>query len=153
MLIHVGYLPAPDSIGELKSKPMQQSISQLNSLGLQPDFVVCRAEKRVDNKRKQKIALASGVSIESIVSNPDLDCIYEVPLELEEQEFSKKITFTGASLGVKAEVMRDTGDTATQIIVDEYKLEEVTGQTDQNPAPYVSGSFYYLMVYHCVILL
>lgn len=91
VLIHVGYLPAPGSIGELKSKPMQQSISQLNSLGLQPDFVVCRAEKRVDNKRKQKIALASGVKMENIVSNPDLDCIYEVPLELEEQEFSKKI--------------------------------------------------------------
>ena len=90
VFIHVAYLPAPPSIGELKSKPLQQSISLLNSVGIQPDFVVGRAEKEIDRKRKEKIALASGIEIENIVSNPDVDCIYEVPLVLDEQSLVTK---------------------------------------------------------------
>jgi CTP synthase len=91
VLVHVGYLPVPPSIGELKSKPLQQSISQLNSLGLQPDFVVARAEKPVDEKRKEKIAFASGLEAENIISNPDLESVYKVPLVLEEQGLTDKI--------------------------------------------------------------
>ena len=72
-LVHVGYLPTPASIGELKSKPLQQSVSLLNSLGLQPDIIIARAEKYVDRKRKEKIAFASGLSNEEIISNPDVD--------------------------------------------------------------------------------
>ena len=90
-LVHVGYLPAPPSIGELKSKPLQQSVSLLNSLGLQPDFIVGRAEKVVDDKRKQKIALASGLSVENIISAPDVKSIYMIPLILNKQEMDKKI--------------------------------------------------------------
>lgn len=91
LLIHVGYLPVPPSIGELKSKPLQQSISLLNSLGLQPDFIVARAEKHVDKKRKEKIALASGLSVDEIISNPDVETIYEVPLVLNQQKLANKI--------------------------------------------------------------
>ncbi len=90
-LIHVGYLPAPGNIGELKSKPMQQSISTLNSLGIMPDFVVGRAEKPIDEKRKGKIALASGLPIENIISNPDLDSVYKVPLFLMKEKLDQKI--------------------------------------------------------------
>ncbi|MFV1917460.1 MAG: CTP synthase, partial [Patescibacteria group bacterium] len=90
-LVHVGYLPVPRSIGELKSKPLQQSISLLNSLGLQPDIIIARAEKMVDKKRKEKIALASGLSIDDIVSNPDVASIYEVPLVLDKQSLTIKI--------------------------------------------------------------
>lgn len=90
-LIHVGYLPAPGNIGELKSKPIQQSIYSLNSLGLMPDFVVCRAEKAVDEKRKEKIAFVSGLPIENIISNPDLDSVYKVPLFLMKEKMDLKI--------------------------------------------------------------
>ena len=90
-LVHVGYLPAPGNIGELKSKPIQQSISTLNSLGIMPDFVVGRAEKPVDDKRKEKIALASGLPIENIISNPDLDSVYKVPLFLKKEKLDIKI--------------------------------------------------------------
>jgi CTP synthase len=90
-LIHVGYLPAPGSIGELKSKPIQQSISTLNSLGIMPDFVVGRAEMPIDYKRKEKIALASGLPIENIISNPDLDSVYKVPLFLKKEKLDTKI--------------------------------------------------------------
>lgn len=91
ILIHVGYLPMPPSIGELKSKPLQQSVSMLNSLGLSPDFIVCRSEKAVDEKRKQKIALASGLKPENIIAAPDVDSIYKVPLVLSKQKFDSKI--------------------------------------------------------------
>ena len=91
ILIHVGYLPAPGNIGELKSKPIQQSISALNSLGIMPDFVVGRAEKPVDEKRKEKIALASGLPIENIISNPDLDSVYKVPLFLRKEKLDQKV--------------------------------------------------------------
>ncbi len=91
ILIHVGYLPAPGNIGELKSKPIQQSISTLNSLGIMPDFVVGRAEKPVDDKRKEKIALASGLPIENIISNPDLDSVYKVPLFLAKERLDIKV--------------------------------------------------------------
>lgn len=91
ILVHVGYLPAPPSIGELKSKPLQQSVSQLNSLGIMPDFIVCRSEIAVDDKRKEKIAMSSGLPIENIIAAPDMESIYEVPLVLEKQKFAEKI--------------------------------------------------------------
>lgn len=91
VLIHVGYLPAPGNIGELKSKPIQQSISTLNSLGIMPDFVVGRAEQKVDDKRKEKIALASGLPTENIISNPDLDSVYKVPLMLKSEKLDQKV--------------------------------------------------------------
>ncbi|MGD8744349.1 MAG: CTP synthase [Candidatus Woesebacteria bacterium] len=90
-LVHVGYLPAPPSIGELKSKPIQQSVSNLNSLGLSPDFIVARAERKVDKKRKEKIALASGLTVENIISNEDAESVYEVPLILDKQSLATKI--------------------------------------------------------------
>ncbi len=89
--VHVGYLPAPPSIGELKSKPIQQSISHLHSLGIQPDFVICRAEKEVDLKRKEKISLASNVPVDNIISNPDVDNVCKVPLVLQKQKLDEKI--------------------------------------------------------------
>jgi CTP synthase len=91
ILVHVGYLPAPPSIGELKSKPLQQSVTMLNSLGLMPDFIVCRSEIAVDDKRKEKIALSSGLPIENIISAPDVDSIYTVPIVLNSQNFAEKI--------------------------------------------------------------
>jgi len=97
-LVHVGYLPVPSSIGELKSKPLQQSVSLLNSLGLQPDIIIARAEKYVDRKRKEKIALASGLSVDEIISNPDVLSIYEVPLILDKQSLTTKIL---GKLGLK----------------------------------------------------
>ncbi len=90
-LVHVGYLPAPTSIGELKSKPIQQSIIALNSLGVMPDFVIGRASKDVDNKRKEKIAMMSGLPIENIISNPDLPSVYLVPDKLEAEKLPSKI--------------------------------------------------------------
>lgn len=98
-LIHVGYLPAPNNIGELKSKPMQQSVIALNSLGVQPDFIVGRAEHDIDEKRKEKIAYGAGLPIENIISNPDLSSVYLLPDKLEKEKLPEKLI---KKLGLKA---------------------------------------------------
>ena len=106
ILIHVGYLPVPPSIGELKSKPIQQSVQILNSLGLTPDIIVGRAEKEIDQKRKEKIALASGVLVENIISNPDVNSIYEIPIILRKQKLDE-IIIKKLGLKAKREDLRD----------------------------------------------
>lgn len=88
-LIHVAYVPIPDFLGEMKTKPAQQSISQLNSLGLSPDIIICRSSQALDRPRKEKLALAAAILPERIFSNVDVKTIYQVPLMLEEQNFSQ----------------------------------------------------------------
>jgi len=91
LLIHVGYLPIPQTLGEPKSKPIQQSIQELNSLGLRPDFVVARSEKPIDLKRKEKIAFSAAIDPQDVIANPDVSPVYRVPLVLEEQDLTRKI--------------------------------------------------------------
>lgn len=89
--IHVSYLPVIKSIGELKSKPTQQSVHVLNSMGIQPDFLVTRSELEIDKRRRERLALFCNMHDGDIISNPDLENIYEVPLFLESQHFSDKL--------------------------------------------------------------
>lgn len=91
ILIHVGYLPLPKNLGELKSKPLQQSIHELNSLGLQPDFVIARSETPIDQRRREKIAFSAAINSEDVISNPDVQTIYEVPIILDKQSLAAKI--------------------------------------------------------------
>lgn len=89
--IHVSYLPIPSTVGEMKTKPVQYSVRTLNAAGIQPDFVVGRAALPMDEKRKEKISLFCGVLKENVISNPDVESIYEVPLILDEQKLGEKI--------------------------------------------------------------
>jgi len=89
--IHVGYLPTPPSIGEMKSKPMQTSVRLLNGSGIQPDFLVGRSRQPMDDRRKQTLAWICNVPAENIISSPDLDTIYRVPLVFEQQKLTEKI--------------------------------------------------------------
>lgn len=89
--IHLTYLPIPQSIGEMKSKPAQMSILQLAQSGIHPDFILARAAVAVDEKRKEKIAVAVGVSPDDIISAPDVENIYQVPLNFENQDLSAKV--------------------------------------------------------------
>jgi CTP synthase len=100
--IHVAYLPIPGNLGEMKSKPVQQSVRLLNSMGIEPDFVVARAEHYVDDRRKERIALFCNVKKEDVIANPDVTSIYEVPLVLQQQKFGEKILVKfGLSAGKK----------------------------------------------------
>ncbi len=89
--IHITYLPAPPHINELKSKPTQISVKLLNSMGIQPDFIVARAEKDIDEKRKQKIAFYCNLNTKDIISNKDVKTIYEIPILFKKQKFGEKI--------------------------------------------------------------
>lgn len=89
--VHLTYLPIPYSVGEMKSKPAQMSIQQLASAGIVADFVLARAQFAVDEKRKEKIAIACGIDVESIISAPDVENIYQIPLNFENQDLSAKI--------------------------------------------------------------
>ena len=89
--MHVSYLPIPKSVGEMKSKPVQYSIRTLQSTGIQPEFVIARAERSLDDKRKEKIAVFGNVSYENIISNPDVASIYEIPLLFASDHLAEKI--------------------------------------------------------------
>jgi CTP synthase len=91
LFVHVGYLPIPKHLGEMKTKPTQQSVEILGRLGIQPDFIVCRSELPIDEVRKEKIALFCNVNKEDVISNPDLVCAYELPLVFEKQKLGDKI--------------------------------------------------------------
>ncbi len=89
--VHVGYLPTPPSVGEMKSKPVQTSVRILNGSGIQPDFLVCRAEKPLDDRRKETLAWVTSVPAQNIISAPDVDTIYRVPMNFEQQHLTDKI--------------------------------------------------------------
>ena len=89
--VHVGYLPTPPSLGEMKSKPVQTSVRLLNETGIQPDFIVGRSEKPMDQRRRERIALFTSTAAQDVISNPNVKSIYEVPLVLAKQEMAQKI--------------------------------------------------------------
>lgn len=89
--IHVTYVPTPNHLGEPKTKPAQLSVRTLNSMGIQPDFIIARSEKYLDQRRKDRFALFCNMHPEDVISNPDLKSAYEIPLMLHDQELDRKI--------------------------------------------------------------
>jgi len=89
--IHVSYVPTPAHLGEPKTKPTQLSVKTLNSMGIQPDFIVARSEKYLDQRRRERFALFCNMHEEDIIANPDVTSVYEIPLVLHKQDLEKKI--------------------------------------------------------------
>ncbi|HSW48193.1 MAG TPA: CTP synthase [Candidatus Saccharimonadales bacterium] len=89
--IHVSYVPTPSHLGEPKTKPTQLSVRTLNSLGIQPDFIVARSNNYLDKRRRDRFALFCNMLPEDIISNPDLESVYEIPLMLQKQDLDKRI--------------------------------------------------------------
>jgi CTP synthase len=79
----VSYLPVPNTIGEMKTKPTQSAVRELNSYGVQPDFILARSNDPMDDKRKEKLAIWCNVPAQHIISAPDVASIYDVPLNFE----------------------------------------------------------------------
>ncbi len=82
MSIHVTLVPYISSAGEVKTKPTQHSVKNLLELGIQPDVLICRSEKRLTKTLKDKIALFTNVDSKAVISAHDCSSIYEVPLVL-----------------------------------------------------------------------
>lgn len=89
--IHVSYVPVPSHLGEPKTKPTQLSVRTLNSMGIQPDFIVARSEIDLDERRRERFALFCNMHKENVISSPDVESVYEIPLVLNKQNFAQKI--------------------------------------------------------------
>lgn len=87
----VSYLPIPEKLGEMKTKPTQHAVRALNYAGIQPDIIIARSSKPLDQIRKRKISLFCNVGPEDVISAPDIDSIYEVPINFEKDNLGKII--------------------------------------------------------------
>ncbi|AQQ67144.1 CTP synthetase [Microbulbifer agarilyticus] len=84
LLIHLSYVPYLGTAGETKTKPTQHSVKELRSIGLQPDMLLCRSERAIDDDSRRKIALFTNVEERAVVPLPDAKTIYGVPRMLHE---------------------------------------------------------------------
>jgi CTP synthase len=91
LFVHVSYTPIPDALGEPKTKPTQQSIRLLREIGIMADIIICRSKFPLDDVRKNKIAMFCDVCREDIISNPDVESVYELPGIFEEQKLADRI--------------------------------------------------------------
>ncbi len=91
IFILVSYLPIPKMIGEMKTKPTQHAVRALNSAGIQPDIIIARSEYPLDQPRKRKISIFCNVQEEDVISAPDIESIYEIPINFEKDNLGKMI--------------------------------------------------------------
>ena len=89
--VHVSYVPFVKTAGELKTKPTQHSVKELRAIGIYPDFIIARSEVEIPEDLKKKISLFCNVKKDYVISAPDLNTIYEVPLYFKKQNLDKKI--------------------------------------------------------------
>lgn len=82
-VVMVSYLPVPSKVGEMKTKPTQHAVRNLNSAGIQPDIILARSDTFLDEKRKEKLALFCSVQKGRIISAPDVESIYDIPTNFE----------------------------------------------------------------------
>ncbi len=99
LYIHVTYLPYLTSTKELKTKPTQHSVNELRRIGIQPDIIVCRSDFAISEAIRDKISLFCDVEKQAVISMPNVDTIYEVPLVLEEAGMARLMI---DKLGLKA---------------------------------------------------
>ncbi|MCZ6488698.1 MAG: CTP synthase [Gammaproteobacteria bacterium] len=85
LYVHLTLVPYLPAAGEIKTKPTQHSVKELRSIGIQPDILLCRADREVPVEERRKIALFTNVSEEAVISAVDVDHIYKIPRELHEQ--------------------------------------------------------------------
>ncbi len=91
LYVLVTYLPVPSHIGEMKTKPTQQAIKQLSETGIFPDLIIARSENKIDKVRREKIEKYGNIPSEYVISAPDVESIYEVPLNFQKDKLGIKI--------------------------------------------------------------
>jgi len=89
--IHVTLVPYIKAADELKTKPTQHSVQELRRIGIQPDFLICRSDRKLPKEIKDKISLFSNVHNDFVIEAPDVNSIYELPILFHEQKFDLKI--------------------------------------------------------------
>jgi CTP synthase len=90
--VHVTLAPSLDPVGELKTKPTQHSVQELRRIGIQPNCVVVRSKEALSPQVKKKIALFTSIPEGAVISNPDLECVYQVPEYLHKEGMTRAIS-------------------------------------------------------------
>ena len=103
MFIMVSYLPIPQKVGEMKTKPTQHASRLLNSTGIQADIIIARSERALDKRRKEKISTFCSIPEENVISAPDVDSIYDIPLTYEKENVGNIIV---KKLGLEKKVKK-----------------------------------------------
>jgi len=91
IFVLVSYLPIPSTLGEMKTKPTQYASRTLNSSGIQADFILCRSEHPIDDKRREKLAMLCSIEPENAISAPNVGSIYDIPVRFEDEKLGEKI--------------------------------------------------------------
>jgi CTP synthase len=91
IFVIVSYLPTPSKIGEMKTKPTQYAVRTLNASGIQPDILIARGDAILDEKRKERLSLLCNMAPDRVISAPDVDSIYDIPLNFEKEKLSEKL--------------------------------------------------------------
>lgn len=91
IFVHCTLVPYIAAAHEIKTKPTQHSVKELRSMGVQPDFIVCRSDHEITLKVREKIAAFCDVPVDNVLACEDSPSIYEVPIKLHEQEFEAKV--------------------------------------------------------------
>lgn len=91
IFIMVSFLPIPGTLGEMKTKPTQNAVRQLNSYGINADFIIARSAVPLDGRRKEKLAIQCNVHKENIISAPDIQSVYDVPTNFEKDLLGEMI--------------------------------------------------------------
>ncbi len=107
LFILVSYLPIPKKIGEMKTKPTQYAVRTLNSAGIQPNIILARSARPLDEIRKRKISVFCNIAPEDVISAPDIETIYQVPLNFEKENLGNKLL---KKLNLKPRKKRDLKD-------------------------------------------
>jgi CTP synthase len=89
--VHLTYVPYIAAAGELKTKPTQHTVQKLREIGIQPDVLLCRADRSIPDDEREKISLFTNVPLHGVISMPDVDTIYKVPRVLHEQGLDELI--------------------------------------------------------------
>jgi len=97
--IHLTLVPFIPSAGEIKTKPTQHSVKELREIGIQPDILLCRADRMVPDNERRKIALFTNVEEEAVISAVDVDSIYKIPAFFHDQGLDEIVC---RKLGIKA---------------------------------------------------
>ena len=104
VFLHVTLLPYIEACNELKTKPTQHSVKELRSIGLSPDILVCRSERPIPEKERDKIALFCNVRADSVISAPNLNSIYDAPVTYHEEGLDDAVI---AAFGMEDETSPD----------------------------------------------
>ncbi len=91
LFIHLTLVPYLKASGELKTKPTQHSVKELRSLGIQPDIIICRSERKIPITERKKISLFCNVAIENVIETVDVRTIYEAPISFYKEKLDERV--------------------------------------------------------------